>query len=469
MLVDGGLGVMGLHTFGAFGRVAASAEDVIDCDQSMIEAVHNSQTDIKNAAKSAKDLINPNEEKSPPQIIAEFRKEYTELIEEINKTIVIYVDNLDRCTPINAINTLEAMRLFVFMPKTAFIVAADEDMIRTAVREYHKGATERHQTDYLDKLIQIPVNVPKPGVLDVRAYLFLLFADDLGVSERGLVVLRNALEGSLRNSWREQPIEIKYLLEAISGEDAAVKDKVSNYFSIAERMAPILASSSRVNGKPRIVKRLLNVVKMRKKVAERRGMNLEESIISKLVIFERCLGKQATIDLYHLIDTQNGIPAVLEAIESEDIENVEIPESWKGSESFISEWARLEPSLGGVDLKAAAYLSRDKIPLGNVVKVLSESGNELLKALLTTKTKSGGGAVERLIIATPKEDYPLIMEEIISELRKQSNWDSKPDGVVGAGLLAEKDTECKDLLCSFLSSLPNQKPWLKTMLKGMSK
>lgn len=60
-------------------------------------------------------------------------------------------------------------------------------------------------------------------------------------------------------------------------------------FARADRIAPILANSPIIHGNPRIVKRLLNVVKMRSQIAKRRAMPLDEAIITKLVIFERCV------------------------------------------------------------------------------------------------------------------------------------------------------------------------------------
>ena len=56
-------------------------------------------------------------------------------------TLVVFVDDLDRCLPETAISTLEAMRLFLFLQNTAFVIAADESMIRFAVRAHFKNAT----------------------------------------------------------------------------------------------------------------------------------------------------------------------------------------------------------------------------------------------------------------------------------------------------------------------------------------
>ena len=60
------------------------------------------------------------------------------------------------------------------MPRTAFIVAADEDMIRHAVEHHFHKPSQTHVADYLDKLIQIPMRVPRVGVQETRVYLFLL-------------------------------------------------------------------------------------------------------------------------------------------------------------------------------------------------------------------------------------------------------------------------------------------------------
>ncbi len=52
------------------------------------------------------------------------------------------VDDLDRCLPDTAIETLEAIRLFVFTTKTAFVIAADEGMIEYAVKKHFPDLTD---------------------------------------------------------------------------------------------------------------------------------------------------------------------------------------------------------------------------------------------------------------------------------------------------------------------------------------
>ncbi|ENZ6388423.1 P-loop NTPase fold protein, partial [Escherichia coli] len=89
-------------------------------------------------------LIKDKEALTPPQQINLFRDEYSGILKELGKNLIVFIDNLDRCLPQNAIQTLEAIRLFLFLPNTAFVIAADEDMIRTSVSEYFKGTSARH-------------------------------------------------------------------------------------------------------------------------------------------------------------------------------------------------------------------------------------------------------------------------------------------------------------------------------------
>nr|WP_024592147.1 P-loop NTPase fold protein [Pseudoalteromonas sp. TB13] len=359
MLADVGSTIAGFPSFGIFGKLFGSAQDVIESDDETLgKEIKEAKKDLDATKKVVNKLVKPKTKKSPPQEILAFRKEFKSLTESIGKTIIVYVDNLDRCTPVNAIHTLEAIRLFLFLSKTAFIIAADEEMIRSAVSEYHKGATARHQTDYLDKLIQVPVNVPKPGVLEIRAYLYMLVSSNANLSSSNIELLRSHLEKSLRNSWKDAPIKYSELLGLLTEITSEEKEELESSYQSVDRMATILATSPRINGNPRIVKRLLNVVKMRKKVANRRGMNLDESIITKLVIFERCAGQNATKELYQLIDKERGKPKIFDILE--DLENKEqLPESFDNE--FVKSWADLPPSLSGVDLRAAAYVVVNKI------------------------------------------------------------------------------------------------------------
>lgn len=468
LMAEGAAAISGMPTFGAiqnfFGWVSDAAGDEED-DDLALEDLQKDAKALGKVGKRAKGLVKAKKKFSPPKEIREFRKSYISLLKAFDKPVIVYVDNLDRCLPENTISTLEAIRLFLFMPNTAFVVAADPDMIRLAIPHFHKGASVRHQTDYLDKLIQIPVHVPKPGVAEVRAYLIMLIAQDRKIPVEEFDRLRQGLEDSLKFSWKQERVSIDDLLEGCELDYVA---ELREEFKIAEQIAPILAESANINGNPRIVKRLLNQIKMRKKTAHRRGMQLDERTITKLVIFERCMGIQATNRLYELIDSENGEPALIAELEKnidKEFDVKKLPDEWKKEIRFLEKWSRLKPLFTGVDLTAAAYLSRQNIPMGSVNTVMSGAAQRMLEGLLKQKTRTSKASAE-LIELTASEEYISVMDSLIEELRKVEDWELKTPGIYGSRQLAAYDERCKDNFLAFVKKAP-KKRWLEAMIKEL--
>ena len=428
----------------------------------------NDQVEYEEAGAIAKDLKNqaseimkPKESKTPPQQIHAFRKEYEEILNALNKPVVIIIDNLDRCLPANAIHTLEAIRLFLFLKNTAFIIAADEEMIKSSVADHFKGSSDRHQLDYIDKLIQVPIRVPKAGVREIRSYLFMLYAIEAEVSDEKLSELRIGLEKALQQSWKDEPITREQVLRLIGDDE---NSDLAKSFERVERIAPILANSPIIHGNPRTVKRLLNVIKMRVKTAQRREMPINEAIITKLVIFERCAGADATKELYSAIDREQGKPNFLKALEDKN-ESVSLPESLNQRRDFINEWCLLEPKLSEIDLRPAIYLSRETIPLGSYVTGLSPIGRVVLESLSKTKRVSSPAAKQSLEDLVIEEQIP-VMEGLIIHLRNVSDWNTQPEGFAGAFILAEYSSEAAKVFVRYLNRLNENQPWMNMMLKS---
>jgi cell fate (sporulation/competence/biofilm development) regulator YlbF (YheA/YmcA/DUF963 family) len=337
-------------------------------------------------------------------------------------------------------------------------------MIRLAVPHFHKGASQRHQTDYLDKLIQIPVHVPKPGVAEIRAYLMMLIASDKKVETSEFEKIRSKLEHSLKLSWQQDQITVDELL---SDCDIDNIDELRGEFKVAEQLAPILAESSNINGNPRIVKRLLNQIRMRLKTAKRRGMQLDEKTITKLVIFERCMGTQATNKLYELIDKENGLPAIIADMENIDVEFdlKKIPEEWRQDLEFLDKWSKLKPSFAEQNLTAAAYLSRQSIPMGAINSVMSGAAQKLLDGLLKQKNRISE-TNSKLIELTSAEEYLSVMDCLIEKFKLVEDWSRMPLGIYGARLLALKNAKCRSVFLAYINIVPD-KPWKKPIMKEL--
>lgn len=121
-------------------------------------------------------------EKGEPETrrqIQNFRSDFEELLKESSVTrLVITIDDLDRCSPDTIIPTLEAIKLFLFVPRAAFIIGADEKLVVYAVRSrFPELPGDRREVgrDYLEKLIQFPIRIPALGRAEVESYLGILF------------------------------------------------------------------------------------------------------------------------------------------------------------------------------------------------------------------------------------------------------------------------------------------------------
>lgn len=425
----------------------------------IIEQLQGLKTNLENIAEREKSP-------SPPKQIHEFRNDYSSLIEEINKPVVVIIDNLDRCLPENTIHTLEAIRLFLFLKNTAFIIAADEEMIKTSVANHFNDTSSRHQLDYLDKLIQIPIRIPKAGIREIRSYLFMLYAIDAKIEAEQLDKLNTLLEKDLRQSWKKNPISSEEILSTLSNQN---KELLQEAFYRADRIAPILANSPTIHGNPRTIKRLLNVVKMRSKISIRREMQLDEAIITKLVILERCVDTDLIKEFYSAVDQENGKPEFIKNIEtSNDYQNA--PKSWQKNniKNFIREWIQLEPPLADIDLRAAIYLARETIPIGHYANKLSPRATEAFDILLKVKNQSSASkTLQNTLSDLTPEDYTLIMEAIISRLKNNNDWSARPKGFAGALALAKKSENAKKLFYQYLKQLDKNFPWLNSTIESL--
>ena len=465
LMAEGAALAAGVPTFGLISKTFETAKESLDGVQNETESKQIVEVG-KNLVDSGKNLIKPKEKQTPPQQIDEFRKEYSEILQDLGKKLVIVIDNLDRCLPANAIQTLEAIRLFLFLNRTAFIIAADEEMIRHSVAEHYKDLSYRHQIDYLDKLIQIPIRVPKAGVLEIRAYLYMLYAIHQKVPTGKLASLRQFLETHLQQSWKSQSLNPEDVAKTIEEQhnQALLSD-----FERANRVAPLLANSPNIHGNPRIVKRILNTIKMRTKIANKRQMSLDEAIITKLVIFERCVDSDVVTKFYQSINEEDGNSELLKGLEKNNEQNLSMLSENKSIQTFIKEWVKLEPKLSDVNLRAAIYLSRETIPLNTYTAQLSQKAQDVLSILLVTKSRTGSQNTQNAIQRLTIDEQISVMEALIEQLRKLDNWDKSPDGFMGACLLAANSEDGAKILTRFIAELKNKDinyPWLNKRLKS---
>ena len=144
------------------------------------EAIASADATADKISDSVGGLIKAKHAFSPPKEIEALRASFEGALDEMGVTLVVLIDDLDRCLPETTISTLEAIRLLLFLKHTAFVIAADDQMIKHAVKRHFQGVEDELVTNYFDKLIQFPIRVPPLGTQEVRAYMMLLFIENSG-------------------------------------------------------------------------------------------------------------------------------------------------------------------------------------------------------------------------------------------------------------------------------------------------
>jgi hypothetical protein len=79
-----------------------------------------------------------------------------------DRLLVVFVDDLDRCSPTNVFELFEAIKLYLDAPGFVFVIGFDQGIISDSIltqKQYSKSVTSQ---DYLEKIIQIGYRIPQP-------------------------------------------------------------------------------------------------------------------------------------------------------------------------------------------------------------------------------------------------------------------------------------------------------------------
>jgi predicted KAP-like P-loop ATPase len=470
--------IPGVNAVGALGSLVSAISDSIenpDETSKNSEAVNKA---FENLAPEVKELLKAEATKPATEQIEGLRKDFQELLEKLNVKLVVLVDDLDRCLPETAVSTLEAMRLLLFVDRTAFIIAADEQMIRNGVKA-HFGDVELSEgliTSYFDKLIQVPITVPHLGVAEIKIYIVLLYIEaDIrknNLEDGNLISAQKNLNDLLSQAWKTPVTKetIENALEEIHLDD------LSNYVSMADQLAGILATADNIKGNPRLIKRLLNALEIRKKVAALNGITVDSELLIKMLLFERCASAGAFDYLsQQVLQDESGKPSFIKDLEDSIATGNEFKAPDTNWESdFIKKWLLLPPALGEIDLRPLIYLSKDRSLPFAAYDELSPEGNRILEALKVVKTGPLSQDLINKIKGLGEMEATLLLNQV-ARIGRANQWTA--DTVCAATHITEAFSTVGDRLALALGEIPSksvkpaiiplikEKEWAKSLLE----
>ena len=413
---------------------------------------------------------------SVPTEIAEFRRSFKKLISKAKiDRLVVLVDDLDRCLPGTAIETLEAIRLFVFLDRTAFVVGADEGMIEYAVREHFPDLPEGQHFQgyaraYLEKLLQVPFRIPALGETETHIYVTLLLVGaTLGSDAPEFDKLLGLGRKALSMPWDSDVFSTEAIRIALGDkyEDAA------EVVLTADRISPVLSSGTK--GNPRQVKRFLNALTLRLAVARERGFGeaIGQAQLAKLMLAELFLPEDV---FAHIATTaanaRDGICPELAEFEAsveagEDKSDEPTPDQTRadaGGDRFgvladwrlrpeMVRWARVKPALGKESLRPYLFVVKDRKNFVSGTVPLSDKLRKLVARLAAGEMAASAAKADARSLASSE------VSEVFRELRSRvitvGSLRQKPDAFFGVAVLATEHPGLQGQYVELLDALPD--------------
>jgi len=74
--------------------------------------------------------------------------------------LIVFIDDLDRCIPENAITVLEALKLFVGDSECVFVLGMDHFIVEEGIKRRYGRHVKMSGRDYIDKIVQVPFYLP---------------------------------------------------------------------------------------------------------------------------------------------------------------------------------------------------------------------------------------------------------------------------------------------------------------------
>lgn len=395
--------------------------------------------------------------------VTKFRTLLESIVEEAKfDSIIVYIDDLDRCSGEKMIECIEAIKLFLNVKNTAFVLGADERMVERAIKEHYPEIEQDKRqiyspfSDYLEKLIQIPYRLPRLSLNEQYTYILFLLLKSKYPN------FFNAVIKDYNDYKNKEPFG-NYDAEKMRA--ALGENKIPN----VEALIPIIPMMTRfLNGSPRQLKRFLNTFDLRMRMVQVANIReIDPTVLAKLMLLEYNFKYQRLFEsLYGMQLLGDGIidkiGEVEECARQKKKLNDKRWQEWE-EDNLVLDWLSLSPSLSGVNLKEYFWIARDS--LKNSVPVESLVSNVARRFYLTLRNKQSAIAKKKFlqeeIAKLEDEERQMVIMLLNHDFTKNPN-DSKVLELLQADsevrVLIQNESDCKSLF-SHVDTLKMEPAW----------
>ena len=356
------------------------------------------------------------------KFIATFRELFEDLVNDMGyKAVIVYVDDLDRCDPKRIIGCLEAVKLFVNVKKTAFVIGADERIIEYAISQHYPIQMKKEDisspfSDYLEKLIQLPYKLPRLSDNEQETYITLLLCKNHLNEIHFNQIHQKYLE------FRKTDKHSKYNIDDIKAN--IPENQNIDFYAVEYRLPIVPIIKQFLNGNPRQLKRFLNTLYVRQELADVAGFrDIRPDVLTKIMVLEYNTLYNSRFEELYKLQNENGGVLPLEDVEQEakteeGIQNPQWKDNW--SSDYLKQWLSSEPSLKDINLQNYFWVARDALknekPIASLVTSKVMLLFQRLCTLQTIVTMKRG--LPGIINACDDSEKDIIIHLINDNLRK---------------------------------------------------
>jgi len=187
--------------------------------------------------------------------------------------IVLYIDDLDRCSPRRVVEVLEAVHLLLAIPLFVVVIGVDPRwLLRALSAHYSEILSDGPATavvapeDYLEKIINLPIILPSMTGTSMGTLVKDLLAEqarrpgDGDTSQEQVLGSTGAIEGGADSADRPEETDLVEASSEVASQQARTRPLPPR--AITDGEAALLGSLGALIDTPRDAKRLVNIYRM---------------------------------------------------------------------------------------------------------------------------------------------------------------------------------------------------------------
>lgn len=197
-----------------------------------------------------------------------------DLVATKKRPLVVFVDDLDRCTSSTVVQVVEALNLFLAgqYPNCVFVVAMDPEVVAAQLDVVYGSPTIGYSVGwrFLDKLVQLEFSLPSPDVAAMQGFVSTTLIGDGAHMDVDVPLSETEIREAERALGSQGSVDdVASTLRALEqdGESPALREAAKREtlrrLSVddPEMQAILAAVSAHLGWNPREVKRVVNLVR----------------------------------------------------------------------------------------------------------------------------------------------------------------------------------------------------------------